>query len=196
MKLTTALALAFTALATSTVAVGCGGDKSSTTGGTAAAGSSTAASTAGNKPAIVATCARKTACTEYRKEIPDLAEGLCTGTEGKFNKGSTPCPTDKLVGSCTPKSSPDSVTLYYGGPDDLEIAKGLCDVLEGSWTPAPAASGSAPAGAGAGAPQAKGTPPAAPPAAKEPAAKEPAAKEPAAPKTAAKPPAAAAKKKK
>jgi 2-oxoglutarate dehydrogenase E2 component (dihydrolipoamide succinyltransferase) len=191
MKLTTALALTLSVFASSTLVAGCGGDKSSSTGGTAAAGSAAPAA-AGGKPVVVASCARKTACTEYRNTIPDLSEDLCKGTDGTWSKGSTPCPTDKLVGTCTPKASPDSVSFYYGGKDDAEIAKGLCDVLEGVWAPPAggAASGTSTAGA---APQAKGAPPAAapPPAKDAPAPATPA-------KATSKPaaPAAPAKKKK
>jgi len=174
MKIST-LAATLALVATPLLA-GCGSDKSSSSTGASPGGTTAAA--AGGKAGIVATCVKKTACTEYRNSVPDLSEDLCTGTDGAFKKGATPCPTEKLLGTCVNKLTPDSTTYWYGGAEEADLNKGLCEALEGKWTPAPskaAAGGSGAAAAGTAA--APGAAPATP--AKAPAATP--AKAPAAP---------------
>jgi hypothetical protein len=162
----TSLALTFAVLALSSLAVGCG---SKSSGGDTSAAAAPSGAPAAAKGGIVATCVRKASCTEYRNSADELTESLCTGLEGKWNKSSTPCATEKLVGTCTPKSSPDSSTLYYGGPEDQEIDKGLCEALEGTWKAGPTAKAAA-----SSAPAASGAPAAAAPAGAAPAKHEPA----------------------
>ncbi len=133
---------AFALAVFSTVAIGCGGDKSSSSTGAAAAGPAAPGSTAaaaapgaaGGKPGVIATCVKKTACTEYRNTIPDLSEELCTGMDGVFSKGATPCATDKLLGTCVPKATPDATTYWYGAPEEADVSKSVCEAIEGKWT--------------------------------------------------------------
>jgi hypothetical protein len=146
--LTAALALAAASLA------GCGnksssGDSAVATAGTTAPGGTTAAAAGGGKGAIVATCVKKTVCTEYRNEIPMLAEDFCKGSDETFKKGSTPCPTEKLLGTCVNKLAPDATNYWYGDREDADIDKNLCVNLDGTWTAAKsAASGTGTAGVG------------------------------------------------
>jgi hypothetical protein len=144
------LALAAASLA----ALGCGGDKSASSTGAAATGAASQAATAaaaatampGGKPGVVATCNKKGICTEYHNTIPDLSEDLCKGTDGTFAKGSTPCTTEKLLGTCVNKLTPDTTTFWYGGADELDVDKGICEALDGKWT-VPAAASAAPSAA-------------------------------------------------
>ena len=171
---TTHLAATLALAACSLLAVGCGGDKSSSTSGAAATGSPSPAATAaaaGGKVGVVATCNKKGVCSEYRNAVPDLSEDLCKGTDGTFVKGSTGCPSDKLLGTCVNKLTPDTTTFWYGGAEEAELDKGLCEALDGKWTVAAApkavasAAPAAPAAADPkGAPAAKTAAKAAPPA--------------------------------
>lgn len=95
--------------------------------------------------AIVATCVKgTTTCVEYRTTLPDHVEEMCkAGPDYVFRKGPTPCPTDKVAGTCTNKLTPDETSYWYGtSPEDAELAKGLCEIM-GQWTPAPKGGASA-----------------------------------------------------
>ena len=148
MKLVTFAALAL--VSSSLFALGCGkgaspsssGASSADDTGAAAPSPTTAATAAAGGKGIVATCVKPKggACTEYRTSIPDLSEELCKGTDGTFNKGAAaaPCPTEKLLGTCVNKATPEATNYFYGGADDLDIYKGLCEGLDGKWSaPAP-----------------------------------------------------------
>src|SRR5262245_6475416 len=130
---TTHLAATLALVASSLVALGCGSEKSSGNTAAAASGTPGATAAAGGKAGIVATCVKKGVCTEYRNSIPELSEDLCKGTDGAFNKGATPCSTDKLLGTCVNKITPDSTTYWYGGPEEADLDKGLCEALDGKW---------------------------------------------------------------
>jgi hypothetical protein len=142
---------------------------SSSAGDTGAAAPSptgaAAAAPAGGKGGLVAACVKKNgACTEYRGSIPDLSEELCKGTDGAFNKGAdaAPCPTEKLLGTCVNKATPEATNYFYGGPDDLDIYKGICEGLDGKWSApaAPTSSATAPGKAPAKAAPARAAAPA------------------------------------
>jgi hypothetical protein len=159
---TTALVATLALAAASLTALGCGGDKSASSTGAAATGAAgqaaTAAATPGGKPGVAATCNKKGICTEYHNSIPDLSEELCKGTDGTFAKGSTPCTTDKLLGTCVNKLTPDTTTFWYGGPDEADMDKGICEALDGKWTVPAAASAGPSAASSAAAPPAAKTP--------------------------------------
>src|SRR5262245_14323492 len=76
-------------------------DKSSSTD-PAASGSAAAKAGGGEKKEVLATCNIKSLgkCTENYGMVPTLAADLCKGDEGVFSKGSTPCPTEGVIGSC------------------------------------------------------------------------------------------------
>jgi hypothetical protein len=106
-----------------------------------------AESSSGNPPkaaavaagGIAASCVKgTTVCVEYKNAIPDFAEEMCkAGPDYVFRKGSAACPTDKLLGKCTSKATPDEISYWYGGPEEADVDKGICEVL-GQWTPAAA----------------------------------------------------------
>jgi hypothetical protein len=130
------------------LALGCGSKSSdhSASGKGTASGTARAASPGG----IAATCVKgKDVCVEYKNSIPELAEEICKGgPDYVWKPGSTPCPTEKLLGKCTTKLTPDETTYWYGGPEEADVDKGLCEVV-GQWTavaatqPARAATGAA-----------------------------------------------------
>jgi hypothetical protein len=135
---------------------GCGKSDAAPAQAKGAATSTTKAATPGG---VVASCVKgKTTCVEYKSTIPDFAEEMChAGPDYVWKPGANPCPTEKLLGKCLVKALPDETTYWYGGPDDLDLDKGLCEAL-GQWVPA-----SAPAAkATSGAPAAGGPAPASP----------------------------------
>src|SRR5690242_10239130 len=80
---------------------------------------STAPSAAGAKPTgdsktILGTCMRKSAgtCTEYRISMSPFEDDLCKGADGSgvLTKGSTPCPREKLIGTC--EVAPDEFSAH------------------------------------------------------------------------------------
>jgi hypothetical protein len=122
--------------------LGCGNKSSdgSSAKGAAATGTARAATPGG----IVATCVKgKTICVEYKNTIPDFAEDMChAGPDYVWKPGSAPCPTDKLLGKCVSKVTPDETTYWYGGPEELDVDKGICEAI-GQWTAAAPAHASA-----------------------------------------------------
>jgi len=137
------------------LALGCGKSQDAAKGGAAA--STTKAAAPGG---IAATCVKgKTTCVEYKNTVPDFAEEMCkAGPDYVWKPGSAPCPTDKLLGKCLVKTLPDETTYWYGGPEELDIDKGICEAL-GQWVPASAPAAAKPAAATpAGATPAAATP--------------------------------------
>lgn len=143
--------LFITAIATFSAACGKSDASSSgpASGTNAAPAGSTAPASAPGKAGIVATCVKgTTSCVEYRNNLPDYVEEMCkAGPDYVFRKGSTPCPTEKLLGTCFSKAAPDETNYWYGNsPEEADVAKGVCDVV-GQWTPAGKASATATAAA-------------------------------------------------
>jgi hypothetical protein len=109
----------------------------------------------GNAPSgapgtIQSTCTNKTdaSCTEHMgAEGFDPAQ-TCKGLagDGVYAKGSTPCPRDNLIGTCTrtdAASNLNDIDYHYkqaGGATAADL-KSICDIQSGVWAAAPAASG-------------------------------------------------------
>jgi hypothetical protein len=133
------------------LALGCGNKSSdgASAKGAAATGTTGAAAPGG----IVATCVKgKTICVEYKNTIPDFAADMChAGPDYVWKPGAAPCPTDKLLGKCVSKAVPDETTYWYGGPEELDIDKGICEAV-GQWTAATPARATANATAAAATP--------------------------------------------
>ena len=110
---------------------------------------------------VLATCVDTGAstCREFKGLVPTTAEEFCKrGDTGKFAKGSTPCPRDGVVGTCTSKGDDASEIRYrYKAKDETapaaaDNAKAACEMVSGVWaattlaaTPAGPAAKAAPA---------------------------------------------------
>ena len=107
-----------------------------------------AAPSAGGAPGTIqSTCTNKAAakCTEHLgAEGFDPAQ-TCKGLagDGVYAKGSTPCPRDNLIGTCTrtdASSNLNDVDYHYkqAGSTAADL-KSICDIQSGVWTAAPPA---------------------------------------------------------
>lgn len=128
------------------------GSKSSDKKASAASGDGgeTATSAATGAGAVLGTCMKKAAgkCTESYGKVATMVPDLCQGEGGTFTRGSTPCPTEGLVGKCMFRGkspgAPSEASFYYAAaPGD---PKASCEKLGAEWTAAPGAPPSAAGG--------------------------------------------------
>jgi len=123
-------------------------------GSSSASGSTAPGGTAGSAPTgapgtIQSTCTHKAdaLCTEHLgAEGFDPAQ-TCKGLagDGVYAKGSTPCPRDNLIGTCTrtdASSNLNDIDYHYkqAGSKASDL-KSICDIQSGVWATAAAAPG-------------------------------------------------------
>jgi hypothetical protein len=98
------------------------------------------AARAGDVPrTVVATCKHKDIpkCEEIYNDVSKFSEDMCKESGATFARGSTPCPTENLLGTCLFKPAAADANgqkdFYYKGAGDN---KGSCEALKAEWTPA------------------------------------------------------------